>query len=133
MSQQLTDEERESLAELLLSSNITALQCVALGKIIQAKLLVHDEMSAKLANAAINVVEAARALDSVDVQLSGAWQALTNDQREQLKGTKVERTALHIIEREARVEIPECDCGRTSEPWHPKRGKCKQSLGGVKL
>lgn len=32
-----------------------------------------------------------------------------------------------------KVTIPECDCGNTADPNHPKRGKCKASLGGVKL
>lgn len=89
--EQLTEQEREALAELLATNQeyrTTPLQRQALCKVLQSKL---HPVSVNPATATIGVVD------------------------------------------EARISIPECDCGRTNEPWHPKRGKCKGSLGGVKL
>lgn len=155
--EQLTDQEREALAELLeprWQYLISKTQQQALSKVVQAKLLVFDQSAANLATATMVVVDTAKALDDIDAKLVVAWRELTQNQREQLKGTDVEARALNAVHSAisksrgpahpydmgpgqnqdgSPTTIPECDCGRTNEPWHPKRGKCKQSLGGVKL
>lgn len=115
---QLTEAERYALAQLLLPNRrflLTTMQQQAIAKVLEAKLLVHDEMEVSLAKAACDVVQAGKELGELQDKLKGALSKLTPEQRAQL------------------TVVTECGCGHEHEPWHPKRGKCKQSLGGVKL